>query len=134
MPLSGRKIIIRMISGTLKNIESATVKIPTLLDKVESKTGEVSYKWKVNVMDTSPYWEEWFKGLSDMFNSLKVPKTLMVTSIDKLDIPLSIGHMQGKFKLDVILGTGHFIQEDKPEKVADSIKTMMELFGISNNN
>ena len=43
---------------------------------------------------------------------IKVPKALILTDTNELDTPLTVGHMQGKFKLGVIKGTGHFIMED----------------------
>lgn len=37
---------------------------------------------------------------------------------DRLDRDLTIGQMQGKFQLEVVPGTGHFVHEDDPARVA----------------
>ena len=128
---SGSILLISFKSGTVFNREASAVTIPSLLKQVTNDKGEVEYRWKVNIIDTKPYWVEWFKGMSNAFNSLKLPKLLLVSSMDRLDVPLAIGHMQGKFKLEVIKGTGHFIQEDRPEEVASSIRNLISFFGIA---
>ena len=118
-------------SGTVFNREASEVVLPSVLKKVTNSKGEVEYRWKVNIIDTKPYWVEWFKGLSNTFNALKLPKLLLVNTMDRLDVPLAFGHMQGKFKLEVIKGAGHFIHEDRPDEVAYSIKQLIKYFGIA---
>ena len=41
------------------------------------------------------YWEGWFKGLSKMFLSSRIPKLLLLAGIDRLDKELTIAQMQG---------------------------------------
>jgi len=43
-----------------------------------------------------------------------------------MDKELTIAHMQGRFKLVVIDGVGHVVQEDRPEAVADAFKTFLD--------
>jgi hypothetical protein len=45
-----------------------------------------------------------------------MPHCLVVATIDRLDGPMSVAHMQGKFEVHVTHGGdgGHFIQEDNP--------------------
>jgi protein phosphatase methylesterase 1 len=41
------------------------------------------------------YWEGWFKGLSKLFLSTRMPKLLLLAGIDRLDKELTIAQMQG---------------------------------------
>ncbi len=53
-------------------------------------------------MATKPYWEGWFKGLTQCFLDLRVPKQLLLAGSDRMDKELTIAQMQGKFKLVVV--------------------------------
>lgn len=52
----------------------------------------------------------WFEGLSDLFLSLPAAKLLLLAGTDRLDKPLMIGQMQGKFQLVVLPAVGHTVQ------------------------
>lgn len=41
--------------------------------------------------------------------------------MDRLDTDLTVGQMQGKFQMVVLPKVGHCVQEDSPDKVADTI-------------
>jgi len=71
-------------------------------------------------MASKQYWKEWFTGLTDIFLNLRIPKQLLLAGSDRMDKELTIAHMQGRFKLVVIDGVGHVVQEDRPEAVADA--------------
>lgn len=53
--------------------------------------------------------------------ALPLPKLLIVGSLDRLDATLEAGHMQGRFRLELVAHVGHYIHEDLPEKVAEAI-------------
>jgi protein phosphatase methylesterase 1 len=53
-------------------------------------------------MATKPYWEGWFKGLTECFLNTRVPKQLLLAGSDRMDKELTIAQMQGKFKLVVL--------------------------------
>jgi len=36
-------------------------------------------------MATKPYWVSWFKGLTQMFLDLKIPKQLLLAGYDSMD-------------------------------------------------
>ena len=101
-----------MASSQIKNLQSCRVSIPPLLKQVKNKKGKKVYTWKTDLLATEKYWEDWYKDLSKEFLSIKTPKALILTDTNELDTPLTLGQMQGKFKLGVIKGTGHFIMED----------------------
>jgi hypothetical protein len=50
--------------------------------------------------------------MSNLFLSAPAVKLLMVAGVDRLDGPLTMAQMQGKFQLSVLPGVGHCIQED----------------------
>ena len=85
----------------------------------ETEDGKQVYKWKVELLKTEKYWLgfykfkcmfliftfifiEWFKGLTDSFLKISIPKLLMLAEKERMDKDLTIAQMQGKFKLVVI--------------------------------
>ena len=74
--------------------------------------------WRTDLLATKPYWETWFKGLTQCFLDVRVPKQLLLAGSDRMDKELTIAQMQGKFKLVVVDQVGHVIHEDQPKKVA----------------
>ena len=77
-------------SGTIKNIESARILVPPLLkEEKNEKTGKIYYKLKMNLLDSKPYWNEWFIGLTKAFLSYNIPKMLMLAGIEQMGKDLS---------------------------------------------
>ncbi|KXT18689.1 hypothetical protein AC579_2712 [Pseudocercospora musae] len=103
-------------SRTIRDQRSAEASVPSLL--VPSPSGNGKLIWRTNLSATSPWWEEWFKGMSQKFLTGRGAKMLILAGTDRLDKDLMIGQMQGKFQLTVIPEAGHFVQEDVPEKTA----------------
>lgn len=64
---------------------------------------------------------DWFKGLSSKFLDSRGGKLLLLAGTDRLDKPLMIGQMQGKYQLVVIPEAGHFVHEDVPVKTAEAL-------------
>ncbi|GAA5813699.1 hypothetical protein MFLAVUS_007185 [Mucor flavus] len=106
-------------SDTVKNIESAKLSIPALLELRDDKSEKL--KWITDLTKTQPFWTEWFLGLSDKFLNSGTAKLLILAGTDRLDKPLIIGQMQGKFQLNIFPDAGHFLQEDKPLKTANCL-------------
>ena len=79
---------------------------------------------------TKPYWETWFKGLTQCFLDVRVPKQLLLAGSDRMDKELTIAQMQGKFKLVVVDQVGHVIHEDQPKKVAQVFHDFLAQFRI----
>ena len=119
-----------MSSGTVRNLESSCVSIPPLLIEKVGKTGEKTFVWRTDLKSTKPYWEEWFKGLTNSFLGIKLPKVLILAGNERMDTPLTIAQMQGKFRLEVISEVGHVIQEDKPESFAKCAHEFLSKFSI----
>ncbi|RHZ45272.1 hypothetical protein Glove_682g27 [Diversispora epigaea] len=111
-------------SGTIHNPESARISTsPLLIEKIENKGSSHDedinkYVWRTDLATTQKYWEEWFTGLSEKFLSARAAKLLILAGTDRLDKPLTIAQMQGKYQLVVFPESGHMIQEDVPEKTA----------------
>lgn len=95
------------------NLASAKLSIPPLLTSADNKL-----KWITDLSKTQPYWSEWFTGLSEKFLNSGTAKLLILAGTDRLDKPLIIGQMQGKFQLEIFTDSGHFVQEDVPMKTA----------------
>lgn len=80
------------------------------------------YTWRTNLAKTQPHWNGWFDGLSAQLLDAPVQgKLILLAAIDRLDKPLMIGHMQGKFTMKVLPKCGHAVHEDNPESVASSV-------------
>ncbi|KAH8490060.1 hypothetical protein H0E87_022546 [Populus deltoides] len=101
--------------GSLRNIDSARVSVPTTLKYNDAKN---CYVYRTCLEETEQYWRGWYEGLSDKFLSCPVPKLLLLAGTDRLDRSLTIGQMQGKFQMVVVRHTGHAIQEDTPDEFA----------------
>lgn len=104
-------------SDTLHNPESARLSIPALIESAGGEAGD-SLKWITDLTKTQPFWTEWFQGLSERFLNSGTAKLLILAGTDRLDKPLIIGQMQGKFQLNIFPDAGHFLQEDTPMKTA----------------
>ncbi|EFO22152.1 phosphatase methylesterase 1 [Loa loa] len=103
-------------SGTAKNSRAARVSMPAQI----KKTGDL-YTWRIDLSKTEPHWVGWFKGLSKLFLSCRVPKLLVLAGIDRLDTDLIVGQMQGKFQETILPKAGHAVQEDSPDDLADTL-------------
>ncbi|KAI8340092.1 Alpha/Beta hydrolase protein [Chlamydoabsidia padenii] len=105
-------------SKTIRTLEAAKLSIPPLvrLDKDSNK-----YIWRTDLELTKPYWKEWFTDLSEKFLGCPSSKLLILAGTDRLDKPLTIAQMQGKFQLTVVMNSGHFIQEDAPDTTAATL-------------
>ncbi|MQM07354.1 hypothetical protein Taro_040184, partial [Colocasia esculenta] len=104
--------------GSLRNVESARLSVPSTLKYDESKQ---CYTYRTLLEETEQYWKGWYEGLSEKFLSCPVPKLLLLAGTDRLDRPLTIGQMQGKFQMVVVRNSGHAIQEDVPEEFASLV-------------
>jgi protein phosphatase methylesterase 1 len=102
-------------SRTIRSQESADVSVPSLLTQLPSG----KYAWRTDLNATAPWWEGWFKGMSEKFLRGRGAKMLILAGTDRLDRELMIGQMQGKFQLVVFPEAGHFVQEDVPERTAE---------------
>lgn len=133
-------------SKALRNLESACVSVPSLLQlqpvfaSLNDKTAPISgysstvlhnlggrggtavaggrWEWITNLRTTEPFWKGWFTGLSARFLKVPAARLLVLAGTDRLDKDLMIGQMQGKYQLVVFQEAGHFVQEDVPYKTA----------------
>ena len=117
-------------SGTIKNLQSAKISVPPLLEEIVIN-GKSMYKFKTNLMASKKYWNDWFIGLTKSFLSIKVPKTLMLAGIERMDKDLTIAQMQGKYKLSILRNVGHIMHEDAPDKVMGVIDDFIHTFRIT---
>lgn len=119
-------------AGMLKNVSSARVSIPPQLVPLERDgRGDVTkYGWRTDLMATSPFWMGWFQDLSTAFLAAPCAKILILAGTDTLDKPLTVAHMQGKFKLVVLPAVGHVVQEDDPESTATALLSFANRFHL----
>mmetsp|Transcript_11780 Transcript_11780/g.30869 ORF Transcript_11780/g.30869 Transcript_11780/m.30869 type:complete len:85 (-) Transcript_11780:668-922(-) len=55
---------------------------------------------------------------------------LMLAGTDRLDKPLTIGQMQGKFQLVLLPMAGHAVHEDEAVAAANHIRTFLQRFRV----
>ncbi len=48
------------------------------------------YVWRTDLLATKPFWEGWFKGLTQTFLDVRVPKQLLLAGSDRMDKELTI--------------------------------------------
>lgn len=103
-------------SGEMQNFQSAAVSAQGRLVKVDGM-----YTWKTDLLKCEKDWGKWFQGFANAFIETKPYKVLVLPDINRLDTPFTIGHMTGKFQLEVILNSCHCVHEDNPDKFAEMI-------------
>lgn len=132
-----------IFAGLLCNRSSAAISIPSQLVRttrgalpVGSKgadkgpADEEVWTWRVDLMATEPYWEGWFKGMSQAFLSSRCVKILICSSSDRLDKELMIAHMQGKFQVQIVSGSGHVIEEDQPGELCRVVQAFVTRYRL----
>ncbi|WVQ67143.1 uncharacterized protein L199_005338 [Kwoniella botswanensis] len=116
-----------LTSNTLRDTEAARVSVPSFLIPDPSTTnnggggGGEKQIWRTDLLATEPYWEEWYIGLSKRFLEAKCARLLVLAGQERLDKELMVGQMQGKFQLEVMPDTGHYLHEDNPSSLASTI-------------
>lgn len=127
------------ISEDEESDTTETFKTPTADPEDTSK----KYTWRIDLSKSEKFWIGWFEGLSEKFLNLRVPKQLLLASIDGLDRALTVGQMQGKdifqleissltnsnfigkFQMQVLARCGHAVHEDRPHEVAEVISSYL---------
>lgn len=115
-------------SGMVRNRTSARVSVPPQLVQRDGDGG--AFTWKTDLHASEPHWRGWFEGLSELFLSVPTTKMLMLAGTDRLDTPLTIAQMQGKFQFKLLYGCGHTMQEDSPDQAAEAIRQLMQRIGL----
>lgn len=59
--------------------------------------------------------------MSEKFLTIPAGRLLILAGTERLDKPMTIGQMQGKFQMLIYPESGHVIQEDSPDKLAESL-------------
>ncbi|KAG2185941.1 hypothetical protein INT43_002379 [Umbelopsis isabellina] len=108
-------------SGTVHTLESARLSFPPLVRKKDENDDSSPYIWRTNLGATQKFWQGWFQGLSEKFLTARAAKFLVLAGTDRLDKPLIIGQMQGKFQMDIFADAGHAIHEDQPSRLAQCL-------------
>lgn len=98
--------------------------------EVQQKSNEASpsthqYVWRIDLSKSEKFWKGWFEGLSQKFLQVSVPKVLLLANTDRLDRDLTLGQMQGKFQMQVLMNCGHVVHEDNPDKVSEILANFL---------
>jgi len=112
-------------SGNVQNSVSAGISIPS---QVVERDGQ--FHWITDLEQTAPFWKGWFENMSNLFLQVPAPKLLVIADTDRLDTPLTIAQMQGKYQLSIFPSVGHQIQEDDPDRTATTIITFLRRFKL----
>lgn len=115
-------------SGQCRDVGRARVSVPSQLVQLEH---DGRYVWRVDLHRTERFWREWYQGLSDVFLSFGGAKLILLANTDRLDKPLTIAQMQGKFVMQVLRSVGHFLIEDDPPATADALVRFAQYFRLA---
>lgn len=115
-----------------RSMRAASISVPSQLVEAPAAAGggAPQWTWRTPLLSSEPCWEGWYSGLSDAFVGARVPKVLLIAGADRLDRPLTIAQMQGKFQMVLVPQSGHAIQEDEPEEVAQTVQSFIQRFRI----
>lgn len=75
-----------------KSQKTDTFKCP---NNIKNKDDGPQYTWRIDLSKTEQFWTGWFKGLSQKFLDIRIPKILLLANIHGLDTTLTVGQMQG---------------------------------------
>uniref|UniRef100_A0A061R2D0 Protein phosphatase methylesterase 1 n=1 Tax=Tetraselmis sp. GSL018 TaxID=582737 RepID=A0A061R2D0_9CHLO len=117
-----------LTSGVTRNPEAASVSLPSQLTPPTEENPNL--RWITPLAKTQPYWEGWYRGLSSEFLKLPCARLLILAGTDRLDKELTIGQMQGKFKLTLLPVAGHAIHEDEPDSTAEAMQSFLNHFRV----
>ena len=127
------KTMLQKISPTSYDTIKASVR-----SRLKFIQKENVYRWRTNLVDTMPYWAGWYTGMSRYFLDTgvgnKIKKLLIVAGMDRLDTPLTIAHMQGKFQYKNIPNSGHVIHEENPSIFYDLLVDFCKVQGLFTSN
>lgn len=120
----------RMISGLPSFDESIEEESDTNMEKIDNKfaipSNQDEFVWRIDLSRTEQYWQEWFNNLSKIFLGKEGgAKLLLLAGVDRLDGPMTVGQMQGKFQMQILPRVGHVIQEDDPDSVAHVVASYL---------
>lgn len=101
----------------LRDRTSAEISVPGCLQK----EADGSYSWVLNLRKTKPFWDTWFDHLDEYFLASACARMLVLPGTMRLDTDLTRAQMQGKFQMVIFTDSGHFVQEDVPLKLAESV-------------
>jgi len=118
-------------SRTLLNKNSAKLSVPQMLYS-KNANSKNEYLWRVNLKQTSKFWQSWFTGMNDAFLGVNVPKILILAHKDRMDKRLIIEQMQGKFRLVILMReVGHCIMEDEPQELSIKMIEFLDMFKVN---
>eukprot|EP00767_Chilomastix_cuspidata_P001690 gnl/Chilomastix_cuspidata/1815.p1 GENE.gnl/Chilomastix_cuspidata/1815~~gnl/Chilomastix_cuspidata/1815.p1 ORF type:complete len:664 (-),score=302.62 gnl/Chilomastix_cuspidata/1815:61-1824(-) len=80
---------------------------------------------RTDLAATAKYWEGWFLGMNERFLGAPCAGMLLSANPDRLDLPLTISHMEGRFELEIVRGAGHTLHEDQATQCAVHILTTL---------
>lgn len=106
-----------------KQIEGIEQSLKSQL-KFNNETG--NYEWISDLSLMKSFWDSWFKGLTNNFLKFPGSRLLILADTDYMDKEMIVAQMQGKFQLAIVRGSGHAIQEDKPEELAENVDGMIQ--------
>lgn len=92
--------------------------------RINSETG--AYEWIADLSAMAPFWDSWFVGLTKNFLNFSGSRLLILADTDYMDKEMIVAQMQGKFQLAVVRESGHVIQEDRPEELAEIVCGMIQ--------
>ena len=116
-----------LATGLMRNPDSAATTVPPLV--VDAGDGGEGVVWRTPLASSADQWDSWYIGLSELFLAVPHRKLLVLAATDRLDTQLMVGQMQGKFQLKIISDVGHWLHEDDPAGVANTLHGFVHFFG-----
>ena len=113
-----------------KTVRPTPAQLECIGEQVELK--DQVYVWSIPLIESKPYWREWFLGMSEAFLTAPVDIRLLILagSNEQLDAPLMKGQMQGQFQLHVLPQASHAIMLDAPLSLAQIIASNLKKLAL----
>ncbi|KAG5470489.1 hypothetical protein LSCM1_01733 [Leishmania martiniquensis] len=111
-------------NGGMQSPQGAEVSVPPLLQQ-NPETG--LWQWRTDIGKMERVWSGWFTGLDEAFISLPCAKMLCTANAERLDKPLTVAQMQGKFQFEVIgNGCGHYVMDDATLTIVAKVRRFVK--------
>ncbi|CAD8091720.1 unnamed protein product [Paramecium primaurelia] len=97
-------------NNLIRNPISAQITVPHYLNE--------NLEWKVDLIGTKQYWEQWFEGIQNGFDTFPYQKMLFIAESDRIPTDQ---FLKSRYPIHLFEKSGHNIHEDEPIRMAKHI-------------
>ncbi|CAD8105953.1 unnamed protein product [Paramecium sonneborni] len=101
-------------NSIIRNPNSAQITVPNYLNE--------KLEWKVDLIETKIYWDQWFDGIQNGFDTFPFQKMLFIAESDRIPTEQ---FLKSRYPIHIFENSGHNIHEDEPIRMAKHISDFL---------